>query len=153
MIKCQEHFFAGGKIRTRQQKDLSQGIKISITRSISTVFEQYMAKIDWDEDKYDLQDFIREWKEYINGNASWFERVSEETKAHPAFHDELAAKINETIHRILTENPTAEQSSQLEELQKIQGISPEYSCRLEAKYLIEKLSKEEKKRRNDGASR
>ena len=43
-------------------KVLPPGVKSSITRSISKVYESYMADIEWDEDRYDLSDFIKEWK-------------------------------------------------------------------------------------------
>lgn len=129
-------------------KDLSQGIKISITRSISTVFEQYMATIGWSEDKYNMEDFMREWREYINRNASWFDNVSEEIKAHPSFHEELAGKINETIHKILSEEPTAQQVETIEELQKQLGVEHEYTCKAEARYVIDYLENELKKKLN-----
>lgn len=39
-------------------KELSSGIKISITRSISTSFETYLASIGWDEERFSMEDFI-----------------------------------------------------------------------------------------------
>ncbi|MBS4175445.1 hypothetical protein [Bacillus sp. FJAT-49736] len=122
--------------------ELSPGIKISISRSISTVFEQYMEKIQWDENKYSLEDFIHEWKEYINNHASWFDQVSDEIKEDPSFHEDLALKINETIEKILSEEPTPDQLEQIEQLQKELKTDYSYSCKAEAKFLIQYLSKQ-----------
>lgn len=118
-------------------KDLPSGLKISISRSISTVFEQYMEEIKWDEEKYNLEDFIKQWQLYINNHASWFSKISEEVKSAPSFHEEVAKKINETIEKILSEPPTSEQIAELEKLQNKQS----YSCKAEAKYLINQLIK------------
>ncbi|WP_108668894.1 hypothetical protein [Peribacillus acanthi] len=122
-------------------KELSSGIKISISRSISTAFEQYMNKIEWDEDKANIEEFANDWKEYINKNASWYDKVDDQTKANPTFHEELAVKMNETIEKILTEEPTAEQIEEIEKLAKQLKIEdPSYSCRAEARYVIDKLN-------------
>lgn len=127
-------------------KDLSPGLKISITRSINTAFEQYMSKIDWNEDQYDLEAFVVEWKEYINHTASWYEKVSNETKADPVFHAELAVKINETIEKIINEEPTQDQVDEIEFLEKqVASSNRDYSCRAEARYVIEQLKKSLKK--------
>jgi hypothetical protein len=126
--------------------ELSPRIKISITRSISTVFEQYMEKIKWDESKYNLEDFIQEWREYINNHASWFKQVSDETKTNLEFHEGLAVKINETIDKMLSEEPTSEQMEKIDLLQKEQQTDYSYSCKAEAKYLINYLSKNLKKK-------
>ncbi|MBW3110340.1 hypothetical protein KYJ26_00590 [Bacillus sp. MCCB 382] len=120
-------------------KNLSSGTKISITRSIKTSFEQYMASIQWQEDKFDIQDFISSWRTYINEHASWYKNLSDETKNDDEFHQELALKINETMEKILSEEPTSEQIDMLENLQKQSGTDYDYSCKLEAKYLIERL--------------
>lgn len=129
-------------------KDLAPGVKISITRSITTVFEQYMARINWEENKYDLNEFIHEWREYIGNNASWFDKVSEEMKVSPSFHEDLAQKINETIQKILSEEPTAEQIAELEQLQEKTGNEISYSCKAEAKYLLDCLSSEQSKKKS-----
>jgi hypothetical protein len=120
-------------------KNLSSGTKISITRSIKTSFEQYMASIQWQENKFDIQDFISAWRSYINEYASWYKNLSDETKNDVEFHQELALKINETIEKILSEKPTPEQIETLENLQEQSGTDYDYSCKLEAKYLIELL--------------
>lgn len=118
-------------------KDLAPGVKISISRSISKSFEQYMSRIGWDENKYSLEDFIKEWREYIINSSSWYSQLSEETKADPVFHEELAAKINETIEKIFNEEPTQEQIEEIEKLQQQQGKEFDYSCKMEAKYIID----------------
>ena len=112
-------------------KNLTPGVKISISRSISTAFEQYMKSIQWDEDQADIAEFVADWKEYITHNASWYAKVDENVKEDPAFHRELAVKINQT---------TEEQMNMIELLQK-QTNSEEYmySCRAEARYIIEQL--------------
>ncbi|MGM0842351.1 MAG: hypothetical protein ACQEWE_16560 [Bacillota bacterium] len=120
-------------------KNLPSGTKISITRSIKTSFQQYMASIQWQENKYDIRDFIAAWRSYINENASWYKNLSDETKNNVEFHQELAVKINETIAKILSEEPTEKQVGKLELLQEQSGTDYDYSCKLEAKYLIEIL--------------
>lgn len=120
-------------------KNLSSGTKISITRSIKTSFEQYMASIQWKEDKFDIQSFIVAWRSYINEHASWYKNLDEEIKYNEQFHEELAVKINETIEKILSEEPSAQQIAKLEELQERSGTDIDYACKLEAKYLIDKL--------------
>lgn len=122
-------------------KDLSPGIKISITRSITTAFEQYMSRIDWNESKMDLNSFVADWREYIQNQASWFDKLESDIKNSPDFHQQLAEKINETIEKILSEKPTKVQMEQIEALQKEVREEYNYSCKTEAKYVIEKLKK------------
>lgn len=127
-------------------KNLSPGVKISISRSISTAFEQYMNSIEWNEEIADMKMFVLRWKEYITQNASWYEKVDETLKTDPAFHEELANKINQTINKILSERPTDDQIEEIEELQKqVSTKEYTYSCRAEARYVIEQLQKELKK--------
>jgi hypothetical protein len=130
-------------------KDLSPGIKISITRSITTVFEQYMNRIEWDESRMDLSVFMAEWSEYIHNQASWFDKVEKGIKNNPQFHEELAEKINETIEKILSEEPTQAQMDEIEALQKELHEDYNYSCKTEAKFLIEKLKEELKKKQSN----
>ncbi|MBT2661564.1 hypothetical protein [Bacillus sp. ISL-45] len=118
-------------------KDLAPGIKISISRSISKSFEQYMGRIGWDENKYNLNDFIKEWREYIINSSSWYSQLSEEMKADPVFHEELAVKINETIEKVFNEEPTPAQIEEIEKLQAKHGKEFDYSCKMEAKYIID----------------
>ena len=55
-------------------KQLSSGVKISITRSISTSFESYLASISWEEDKFSMEDFMASWQKYFTESAAWFEK-------------------------------------------------------------------------------
>ncbi|WP_237562944.1 hypothetical protein [Bacillus dakarensis] len=131
---------------TRMFKDLSPGIKISISRSISTAFEQYMNQIRWNENKFDIEKFISEWQHYITNNSSWYEKISDDVKNNPAFHEQLADKINETIDKILSEEPTEEQMQEIDRLQQEVGEERNYSCKTEAKFVIEDLKQELKKK-------
>jgi hypothetical protein len=127
-------------------KNFSSGTKISITRSIKTSFEQYMSKIEWIEDKFNIEEFIQNWRSYITENASWYKNLDEQTKNDPVFHQDLALKINETIEKVLSEEPSEEQISAIEELQHAQGTDYDFSCKAEAKYLLEKLKGHSKKK-------
>ncbi|HZG71993.1 MAG TPA: hypothetical protein VEY51_10715 [Chondromyces sp.] len=129
-------------------RSLSPGVKISITRSITKVFEQYMAKIKWDEKSFSMEGFLSDWRVYITQNSSWYEQVDDQVKADPAFHEELAAKINEVVDKVLTEPPSEEQVEKFNELQKEAGTSYEISCKAEAKYYIDLLTRELKKKKN-----
>ncbi|PLS17762.1 hypothetical protein CVD28_08655 [Bacillus sp. M6-12] len=122
-------------------KDLSSGVKISITRSISTVFEQYMVGINWEESRFSLEAFVAEWQEYITNHASWYNKVDTEIKGNPLFHEELASKINETINKILSEKPTQEQINEIEAIEVKLGKDIPYSCRAEARYVIDKANR------------
>jgi hypothetical protein len=118
-------------------KDLAPGVKISISRSISKSFEQYMSRIGWDENEFHLENFIKEWREYIIKSSSWYGQISDEIKNDAVFHEELAVKINETINKILNEEPTQEQIEEIERLQEKQGKEINFSCKMEAKYIID----------------
>lgn len=120
-------------------KDLSPGIKISISRSITTVFEQYMSKIQWNDDKFNFESFMKDWREYITNSSSWYGQLSDEIKSNSAFHEELADKINETIEKITSEEPTKAQMEEIDALEKKTGKEYAYSCKLEAKYVIDQL--------------
>jgi hypothetical protein len=130
-------------------KDLSPGIKISITRSITTSFENYMSEIGWNEKKFDMVRFVGEWRKYITTSAAWYDKISDEIKNNATFHEELADKINETIDKILSEEPTSEQIKEIEKLQKEAGEEYDYSCKTEAKYVIELLRENIKKKQNN----
>ncbi|GIN63014.1 hypothetical protein J27TS8_30070 [Robertmurraya siralis] len=130
-------------------KEFSPGIKISITRSITTSFEKYMNDIGWNEEKFNIEKFVQEWKHYITGSSSWYDKISDEVKNDPAFHEQLAEKINETIDKILSEAPTKEQMAEIESLQKEWGEEFDYSCKTEAKYVIEKYKELLKKKQNN----
>ncbi|MFS0783815.1 hypothetical protein [Bacillus sp. 1P06AnD] len=131
-------------------KNLSPGVKISISRSITTAFEQYMNSIEWKEDEADIEKFVSEWRDYILHSASWYKKVDDKIKNDPAFHKELAGKINQTIDKILSEVPTEEQMKEIEELQKQVSCKEYiYSCRTEAKFVIEQLQKDIKKKEEE----
>ena len=92
--------------------------------------------------KYSLEDFIIYWRDYAQKSASWFVKIDDGMKSSPDFHKALAEKINEVIEKILTEAPTKKEIRELEELIKQLKIDDiDYSCRMEAKYHIERLKK------------
>lgn len=127
---------------------LPHGVKISVTRSINTAFEQYMAKIMWDEESYDPQDFIKEWRHYIHHKASWYNQIDEELKNDPSFHEELAQKINEVVEKTFSEEPTADQIETIDALQEELGTNYDYSCKAEARFYIDFLKNSIKKKSN-----
>ncbi|OLN24248.1 hypothetical protein BTO30_01665 [Domibacillus antri] len=127
---------------------LSHGVKISITRSITTAFEQYMAKIMWDEESYHPQDFMKEWQRYIQQNASWFNQVPDDMKLDPRFHEDLAQKINEVVDKIFSEEPTPDQIKTIDSLQKELGTNYDFSCKAEARFYIDFLTNSIKKKPN-----
>lgn len=118
---------------------LPAGIKSSITRSISKVFEDYMADIEWSEERFELTDFIKTWKIYIEEQAAWYEKVPLEVRASPGFHEEVAKKMNETIERILSQPPSEDQIARIETKQEELNTFFEYSCKAEATYVENKL--------------
>jgi hypothetical protein len=91
----------------------------------------------------DLSAFIADWRDYIQNQASWFDKLESDIKNNPLFHEELAAKINETIEKILSEEPTEAQMDEIDALQKEVREEYDYSCKTEAKYVIEKLKKKQ----------
>ena len=125
---------------------LSHGIKISITRSIATAFEQYMANIMWEENAYSPADFMKEWQRYIQQNAAWYSSVPDEVKNNPQFHNELAEKINQVAAKILSEEPTEEQIETINRLQEKLGTDYDFSCKAEARFYIDFLNEYEKKK-------
>ncbi|WP_046174701.1 hypothetical protein [Domibacillus indicus] len=125
---------------------LSQGVKISITRSITTAFEQYMANIMWDEDMYSPADFMKEWQRYIQKNASWYSSVPDTMRNDPQFHTELAGKINQVVAKVLAEEPTEEQIETVNALQEKLGTDYDFSCKAEARFYIDFLTEYEKKK-------
>lgn len=124
-------------------KQLSSGVKISITRSISTSFESYLASIGWEEDQFSMEDFMTNWRKYFLESAAWFEKVEPEVLNSPEFHEELAKKIDEVIAKTLSDEPTAKQIQAIEKLQQELGTSYSYGCKAEAAY-IEQLLKNQK---------
>lgn len=122
-------------------KDLSSGVKISITRSITTSFEAYLANIGWDEDKFSMEDFVDNWQTYFKENAAWYDKVPEEVLLSEEFHEEIAKKIDEVIAKVLNEEPTEKQIESIEKMQKELGTDYSYGCKAEAAY-VENLLKE-----------
>ena len=122
-------------------KQLSSGVKISITRSISTSFETYLASIGWEEDKFSMEDFMASWQKYFKENAAWIEKIPQEVLLSTEFHEEIAKKIDEVIEKILTESPTEKQIETIDALQAQLKTDYSYSCKAEAAY-IEHLLKE-----------
>lgn len=126
-------------------KDLSAGVKISITRSISTSFEAYLARIGWDEDKFSMEDFVLEWQTYFKNNAAWIDKVPQEVLLSDEFHAEIAKKIDEVIAKILNDPPTAAQVEAIEQLQTQLGTAYTYECKAEATYVEQLLKQKSKK--------
>lgn len=121
-------------------KNLPRGTKISITNSIKTAFELYMRNLEWDLEAYNWETFLVEWKSYNEKNASWQSTVEESILTSEQFHQELAIKMSEDIKKILNEDPTEDQIQQIEQLVKeLKVEDPTYTCKLEAKYHIERL--------------
>ncbi|NLY78822.1 MAG: hypothetical protein GX072_02610 [Lysinibacillus sp.] len=127
-------------------KQLSSGVKISISRSISTAFEQYLASIGWNEDKFSMEDFVANWQKYFMENAAWFEKVPQEVLLNPEFHEEIAQKIDDVIAKILNEEPTKKQIESIEKMQKQLGTNYTFGCKAEANY-VEQLLKEQLKKK------
>jgi preprotein translocase subunit SecA len=125
-------------------KQLSSGVKISITRSISTSFEAYLASIGWDEDKFSMEDFMAYWQNYFKDNAAWIDKVPPEVLLSTEFHEEIAKKIDEVIAKILNEEPTEKQKKEIAKLQKQLGTDYQFDCKAEAAY-VEQLLKDKLK--------
>ncbi|MFB1082129.1 hypothetical protein [Jeotgalibacillus sp. JSM ZJ347] len=122
-------------------QQLPTGTKISITRSINTAFEQYMSEIEWNEDQFNMVEFMNSWSRYITTQASWYESLEPSVKESPEFHEQLANKINETIEKVLEEEPTPAQIERIEQLQLSTGSEMDFSCKAEAKYVIQTLER------------
>ena len=125
-------------------KQLSSGVKISITRSISTSFEAYLASIGWEEDKFSMEDFMTSWQVYFKSNAAWIDKIPQEVLLSTEFHEEIAQKIDEVIEKILSEPATEKQIEAIDELQSQLKTNYSYSCKAEAAY-VEQLLKEKLK--------
>lgn len=129
-------------------KNLPHGVKISISRSITTAFEKYMKEIKWNENKYNIEEFMKGWQVYAGKNSSWLEQIDDSVKNNPTFHQELADKINQSIKKVLTEDPKEDQIQELERLtKKLNMDEVEFSCRAEANYLIEVLKEKVKNKK------
>lgn len=121
-------------------KDLSPNLKSSITRSITQTFEQYMTDIGWSEKKFNIEDYIANWKEYITTKALWYAEIPDETKRNTEFHEQLATRINEVIERILEDPPTDKQIASIQMMQEKLNTHYSYDCKAEAVY-VERMLK------------
>ena len=130
-------------------KDLSPNLKISITRSITQTFEQYMSDIAWSEDKFRIEDFISSWRQYITTKALWYSKFQTTMKHDTVFHEDLAVRINEIIARILQDPPTDEQIATIQMMQEELNTHYEYNCKAEAAY-VEGLLKNHLNQINNG---
>ncbi|WMT19872.1 hypothetical protein [Parageobacillus toebii] len=123
-------------------KNLPHSVKIGITRSITRTFEAYMRDIEWNEQRFDPRVFMQRWRDYIEHHSSWFHSLDDRLKANPAFHEELADKINSVIDKVLSEAPMEEQLAKIENLAKQHGVEDiPVSCKAEADYQIERLER------------
>lgn len=121
-------------------KNLSPNLKSSITRSITQTFEQYMESIGWNESKFNIEDYMSSWREYITTKALWYSELEDSVKVNPVFHEELAERINKIINRILDEPPTEEQIATIQMKQEKYNTHYTYECKAEAAY-VERLLK------------
>lgn len=119
-------------------KNLSPNLKISITRSITQTFEQYMSDIGWSQKKFKIEDYIASWQQYITTKALWYSEIPDEVKESSEFHEELAKRINTIIERILEDPPTDEQIATIQLMQEKLNTHYEYDCKAEATY-VERL--------------
>ena len=126
-------------------KQLSSGVKISITRSISTSFEAYLASIGWDEEKFSMEDFMVSWQTYFKDNAAWIDKIPADILLSSEFHAEIAKKMDEVIAKILNEAPTDKQVAEIAKLQKELGTDYKFDCKAEAAY-VEQLLKDKLKK-------
>ncbi|WP_040287534.1 hypothetical protein [Sporosarcina koreensis] len=122
-------------------KSLSPNLKSSITRSITQTFEQYMAEIGWDPDRYDMNDFMKRWSEYITKKALWYEKIPDDVKLSAEFHEDVATRINEVIRKVLSEPPSEEQIASIQQMQEKLETQYFYECKAEAAYVESELKK------------
>lgn len=122
-------------------KGLSPNVKSSITRSITQTFEQYMSNIGWNEERYNIEDFVKSWREYITTKALWYSKIPDNVKQDPQFHEDLANRINEVIQRVLSEPPSEEQIADIQLIQEKLNTHYDYACKAEAVYVENLLRK------------
>lgn len=120
-------------------KELSSGIKSSITRSINTSIELYFASIEWKEERFSMEDLVAYWQSYFQEHAAWYDKVSEDVRTSEEFHTVLANKINESLAKMLNEAPTAEQVEAIDALQKQHGTNFTFDCKAEAAFVEQTL--------------
>ncbi len=122
-------------------KSLSPNLKSSITRSITLTFEQYMTEIEWNSDRYDMEDFMKRWSEYITEKALWYEKIPDDVKHATQFHEEIAVRINEVIQKALSEPPSEDQIATIEQMQEAHNTKYLYECKAEAAFVEAELKK------------
>lgn len=119
---------------------LARGTKVSVTSSIKTCFSLYMAGIEWDDEKYDSNDFVKKWLDYSKENAAWYGQIAPEIMADEVFLEQLIAKVNETIKGIIETEPSPEQMEEVDRLVKLLKIDDvDYCCKAEADFQIDRL--------------
>lgn len=122
-------------------KDLSAGTKRSITLSVKRSFSDYMQDINWDDQQYSSDDFIKYWIEYSRNHTSWFPEVETALNRDPAFQQEMTDKVNSIIQQIFETPPTDQQMEDIERLAKKHNVNePDYCCKLEAEQIIRSFS-------------
>lgn len=99
-----------------------------------------MADIGWSEEKFNIEDYIANWREYITTKALWYAEIPDDMKRNTIFHEQLASRINEVIERILDDPPTDEQIATIQMMQEKCNTHYHYECKAEAAY-VERLLK------------
>lgn len=94
-----------------------------------------MSDIGWSADEYNIEQFYANWREYITTKALWYDKIADDIKADPEFHEDLAKRVEEVLIRILNDPPTEEQIAQIEILQQQLNTHYEYGCKAEAVYV------------------
>lgn len=122
-------------------KSLSPNLKSSITRSITQTFEQYMAEIEWDPERYDMNDFMKRWSEYISEKALWYGKIPDDVKHATEFHEDIATRINQVIQKVLSEPPSEEQIATIQQMQEELNTKYVYECKAEAAFVEAQLKK------------
>lgn len=102
-----------------------------------------MESIEWDEDAYNSDEFLRFWRQYSDESAQWTNEVDQTLLENSEFQEDLTKKVNEIIKKIFETAPTEDQMNKIDELVQKLGIEDvDYSCQAEADYHIERLSKQ-----------
>ncbi|WP_217563371.1 hypothetical protein, partial [Paenibacillus sp. GbtcB18] len=71
--------------------------------------EKEMQEIEWNGDKFDVQQFVELWKQYLYTKSTWINKVDDKLKEHPDLHQALAVEVNEKINELINEEPAVEQ--------------------------------------------
>ena len=84
-------------------KQLPHGVKMGLHAQLLFLLK-YMKEIEWNEEKFDMQQFVEQWKQYLYTKSTWVNKVDDELKGHPDFHQALAMKVNEKLTSLLMKN-------------------------------------------------